>query len=64
MSELLSSCHGTYDQEQVARLEDRLDESLAAILHDLRRLTTADMADEIAGFAAALVHDLILPEDF
>lgn len=56
--------HGTYDQQQVARLEDRLDEGVAAILRDLRRLTTANMADEIERFAAALAHDLILPEDF
>ncbi len=56
--------HEAYGQEQVAQLEDRLDDGVAAILGDLRRLTTANMADEIERFAAALTHDLILPEDF
>jgi hypothetical protein len=55
---------GSYRQAEVAQLEDRLDEGVAAILRDLRRLTTANMADEIERFAAALAHDLILPEDF
>jgi hypothetical protein len=58
------SRHGTYDEEQVAQLEDRLDEGVAAILGDLRRLTNANMADEIDRFAAALALDLLLPEDF
>jgi hypothetical protein len=56
--------HGTYDERQVAELEDRRDDGVAAILRDLRRLTSANMADEIERFAAALTHDLILPEDF
>jgi hypothetical protein len=56
--------HGTYDQQQVERLEDRLDNGMAAILRDLRRLTTANMAEEIERFSAALAHDQILPEDF
>jgi hypothetical protein len=56
--------HGAFREEQIALLEDRLDDGVAAILSDLRRLTTANMADEIERFAAALAHDLILPEDF
>jgi hypothetical protein len=58
------SSRGAYCEAQVAQLEDRLDEGVAAILRDLRRLTTANMTDEIERFAAALSHDLILPEDF
>lgn len=58
------TCRDTYDQEQVAQLEDRLDEGVGAILRDLRRLTTANMAEEIERFATALTQDLILPEDF
>jgi hypothetical protein len=34
------------------------------MLSDLRRLTHANMAEEIERFAAALHTDLILPEDF
>jgi hypothetical protein len=59
-----STRRGTYDEEQVAQLEDRLDDGVIAILRDLRRLTNANMADEIERFAAALAHDLLLPEDF
>ena len=58
------TCHGIYDQEDVALLEEQLDEGVAAILRDLKRLATANMADEIERFASALASDLILPEDF
>jgi hypothetical protein len=56
--------HGNYDEEQVTEFEDRLDDGVAAVLGDLRRLTNANMADEIDRFADALALDLILPEDF
>jgi hypothetical protein len=55
---------GTFDREEVALLEDRLDEGLSQMLSDLRRLTAANMADEVSRFAEALQADLILPEDF
>ena len=58
------TCHGSYDQDQVELLEEQLDDGVAAILRDLKRLATANMADEIERFAAALDADLILPEDF
>lgn len=56
--------HGSFDQDQVMELEEQLDEGIAAILCDLKRLATANMADEIERFATALEADLILPEDF
>ena len=34
------------------------------MLGDLRRLTQANMAEEIERFARALDSDVILPEDF
>jgi hypothetical protein len=55
---------GVFDQDQVDAFEERLDEGLADMLGDLRRLTQANMAEEIDRFAAALRADLILPEDF
>jgi hypothetical protein len=55
---------GTYEHEQVNRLEEKLDEGLADMLADLQRLAEANMADEIDRFATALEADLILPEDF
>jgi hypothetical protein len=55
---------GVFDQDDVAALEERLDEAVEAILGDLHRLTQANMSDEIERFVAALEADLILPEDF
>ncbi len=55
---------GIFDQDQVVQLEEELDEGVAAILRDLKRLATANMADEIERFASALEADVILPEDF
>jgi hypothetical protein len=55
---------GTFDQDDVALLEEQLDTGVEAILRDLKRLTHANMADQIDRFAAALDADLILPEDF
>lgn len=55
---------GIYDQDQVDAFEERLDSGLAAMLGDLRRLTKANMADEIDRFLAALQSNAVLPEDF
>jgi hypothetical protein len=55
---------GVFDQNQVDALEENLDSGLAEMLSDLRRLTQANMNEEIERFAAALHADLILPEDF
>jgi hypothetical protein len=62
------NCHwyteGLYTQDEVRELEDRLDEGLADLLRDLKRLARANMADQIDRFVAALHADQILPEDF
>jgi hypothetical protein len=58
------SREGVFDQDDVAALEERLDEGVEAILRDLQRLTHSNMSDQIDRFAAALEADLILPEDF
>jgi hypothetical protein len=55
---------GVYTHEQVERFEETLDDGLTAILRDLKRLTHANMADQVDRFVAALQADLILPEDF
>jgi hypothetical protein len=55
---------GVFAQDEVAELEERLDEGVEAILRDLQRLTHANMADQVDRFAAALHADMILPEDF
>lgn len=55
---------GTYEREQVEALEERLDEGLAEMLEDLRRLTQVNMSEDIDRFVSALHADHILPEDF
>ena len=55
---------GVYDQEQIERFEDTLEDGVQDILRDLQRLTHANMTAEIARFAAALHANVILPEVF
>jgi hypothetical protein len=55
---------GVFDQGQVDQFEEHLDDGLTEMLADLRRLTQANMTEQIERFAAALNADLILPEDF
>lgn len=55
---------GVFDQDQVDGLEEHLDDGLNEMLSDLRRLTQANMSEEIERFVAALNADLLLPEDF
>jgi hypothetical protein len=58
------STGGLYDTDEVHALEERLDDGLADMLDDLKRLTHANMADQIDRFVAALEANLVLPEDF
>lgn len=55
---------GVFDQATVERLDDELDRGSSALLGDLRRMTHANMSEEIEFFARALDADLILPSDF
>jgi len=55
---------GVFDQGVVERLDDELDRGSSALLGDLRRMTHANMSEEIEFFARALDADLILPSDF
>jgi hypothetical protein len=55
---------GVFEREQLDQLEEKLDDGLAEMLADLKRLTQANMADEIDRFVSALNADHILPEDF
>jgi hypothetical protein len=55
---------GVFDQASVERLDDELDRGSSALLGDLRRMTHANMSEEIEFFARALEADLILPSDF
>jgi hypothetical protein len=55
---------GTYSQDVVDRFDEELERGTQAIVRDLRRLTRANMAEEIDRFVAALDADGIQPMDF
>ena len=62
------SCEWTttevYGQDAVDRFDEELDRGTEALVRDLKRLTKANMEDEIERFSRALAADAILPEDF
>ena len=53
-----------HPQHVVDRFDEELDRGTATLVSDLRRLTQANMEEELARFSAALAADAILPEDF
>jgi hypothetical protein len=55
---------GVFDQAAVEALDDELDRGSSALLCDLRRMTHANMSEEIEFFVRALDADLITPSDF
>jgi hypothetical protein len=55
---------GLYDQETVDRLDEKLDRGTEALVRDLKRLTRANMEEEVERFACALDSDAIWPMDF
>jgi len=55
---------GVFEQAHVERLDDELDRGAGALLADLRRMTHANMSEEIEFFVRALDADLITPSDF
>jgi hypothetical protein len=55
---------GIYAQDVVDRFDEELDRGTEALVRDLKRLTRANMEDEVERFARALQAGAILPEDF
>jgi hypothetical protein len=55
---------GVFDQGSVEKLDDELDRGSSALLGDLRRMTHANMSEEVEFFVRALDADLITPTDF
>jgi hypothetical protein len=55
---------GIYDQATVERFDEELDRGTDAVVRDLKRLTHANMQDDIERFVRALAQDLIVPDDF
>ena len=55
---------GVFGQGQCDGFDDELERGTDALTRDYKRLMTANLAEEIDRFAAALGSDAILPEDF
>jgi hypothetical protein len=55
---------GTFPQRLADDFDEELDRGTAALVHDLDRLTRANMAEEVERFAHALEADAIAPMDF
>ena len=55
---------GLFDQEPVDRFDERLDQGTEALVRDLKRLTRANMEEELERFSSALASDAIWPMDF
>ena len=55
---------GVFGQAVVDAFDEQLEAGSDALAADLRRLTRANIADELSRLSAALQADAILPEDF
>lgn len=55
---------GVFAQAAVERLDNELDRATEELLGDLKRITQANMSDEIDFFIRALNADVIVPSDF
>ena len=55
---------GVFPQAIVERFDNELERASGELLTDLRRLTHANMAEEIQFFVKALDADVIVPSDF
>jgi hypothetical protein len=55
---------GIFEQDLVERFDEELDRGTEALVRDLKRLSHANMEDEIERFCHALAEDHIVPEDF
>src|SRR2546425_8398784 len=55
---------GVFEQGLVERLDDELDRAASLLLGDLKRMTHANMSEEVEFFVRAPAADLIVPSDF
>lgn len=55
---------GVFHHDVIAQLDDELDRGTTELLESLVRVANQNREAEIARFADALQHGLILPEDF
>ena len=55
---------GTYDQDTVDLFDEELDRGTEQLMRDLKRLTRANMEEEVERFVSALNADAVWPMDF
>ena len=55
---------GVFEQDTVERFDEELDRGTEALVRDLKRLTRANMEEEMERFSSALSSDAIWPMDF
>ena len=55
---------GQYDQDTVDLFDEELDRGTEQLVRDLKRLTRANMEDEVERFGSALDADAVWPMDF
>ncbi len=53
-----------FEEDVVQRFDETLDRGTEALIADLRRLSRANMEEDIERFVAALTAGHVLPEDF
>lgn len=54
----------TFEEEAIQRFDETLDRGTEALVADLRKLTRANMEDDVERFISALAAGHLLPEDF
>lgn len=54
----------SFDAELIQRFDETLDHGTEALVADLRKLSRANMEEDVERFIAALNAEYVLPEDF
>ncbi|HUR87155.1 MAG TPA: hypothetical protein VMY78_17640 [Solirubrobacteraceae bacterium] len=55
---------GVFGEDAIQRFDETLDLGTEALVADLRKLTRANMEDDVTRFVAAIEAGFVLPEDF
>lgn len=58
------SLTSVYEEEAIQRFDETLDDGTEALVADLRRLSRANMEEDVERFVSALNAGHLLPEDF
>ena len=55
---------GIFEEDAIQRFDETLDRGTEALVADLRKLTRANMEEDVERFVVALTAGHVLPEDF